>query len=701
MLHPLSQPQDLLYILCDRVVELRDDAAISPCGLPRGERDGGDMTAFILSAALAFAVYELLAFAEIPKTKGRLPTHGMRLTFIRGVRVTLTERPARWARQLLRMAIVVAVLATTLFFHELASPLDAISRNKVNIVIGFVFGPLLAIWVNSIIVHDPRASLSRGQIVAGIGLVLLFLLGAVGDEMAGLIRRYSRSITSVKLAGAELSFAERSRRDSDRVAATPITGSPTRYVSRSSNGLGYLTQLESMIVRDGNYIKLFAPPNTPVPDMSRAHGFAQDIITPPMKCLSAWQEHTGDQGLVNKHLIAFAEAFRQVEILNDGRRAAELSQSFIRSAVAMGYDIVASTSRQEIETDCVSWLTRFCPSPLLGTSPPRIFDRSGVLRCMKDWLDQIDKPPAERRADVATRISELGARLWNFVDQDGVQLRPYFAIGYASIMAQLGHYEAAAAILDGWLQQFSRLPFTGHPSEKEWLALRARSILAAYVEEWLQREGGKSATVLQNEHLANLDVLRSGFKRRLMKAEFFRQLPDACGERCEIVMKRPGECSSSEAGIEQWQTLFSSYVSMELTHVQTALSHPDYKANFAETTNLEVRRLANFDLSCGAAFPDRATLLAQVFEALARSAIQYSAARAETESEETRLKRLAEAERAARFGMEIIAVAAADEEQRAGQRFLKRIEASLTLEAHERLKRVLEDLGQEKSRLSR
>jgi hypothetical protein len=107
----------------------------------------GVMEAFVLSAVLSFIVYECLAYVDVPP----------RGVWFRIGQITISFDPtsAKWAQRALMALIVVAILLCILFLHEVISPLDQISRNKINIILGFLFGPLFAIWLNGVFSYPP------------------------------------------------------------------------------------------------------------------------------------------------------------------------------------------------------------------------------------------------------------------------------------------------------------------------------------------------------------------------------------------------------------------------------------------------------------------------------------------------------------------------------------------------------------------
>jgi hypothetical protein len=682
------------------------------------------MTAFILSSAIAFALYQLLLLMQWPPAR-------QEFFFYQG-RIVLTETAARVAPKFIRSAIVVAILLFVLTIHDVALPIDRLAKYEVNIVFGFVFGPLFAIWINSIVVHSADKDLSRGQILAAIGLVLLFFLGAAGDETARLMKRYAGSLSSLKVAGTELSFTANERNDRNRLSSTPIAGTSGTYVTGGSAGLPNLAGLDGIVQRDLDYLSdVFAPNGHPMPteDLKRARDFAAASIAPPLSCLLSWFQRTGDSSSLDKYLTAYADAFRQLEALNaqmnppagpppgadlqkiQQARLRQISSGFVRSGLTMALDIALSAPQMSVLDQCAPWFNFYCQAddkPAPGDQPN---DGAAMQQCLQDTLQQFTQTAdAPKTGKVEERIAFLTKRLAEFMlpqplaHSRGLEMLPYFAIGRASLMAQLGQHEAAAAILDDWLHQRTRAS-DGDPMQQikdDWFTLRARSTLITFVEEWLEDEETNAATVVQTEHLENLRATKDGFKTRLLKADFFRKLDQSCQSKCEPVFRRPAECNSDESNkrLKLWGKLYTSYITMEYTYIHRALAHPDYPTKFAETVNDEARRLVNYDLSCGTDQPQPDVVYSQSLLAFVENAVGYARLRAGKDSEETRKLRLDEAEQAAKLGLEIVDKIATEDQERAGKTYLERIAPSFAVQVQENLKAQLKSIEQTRKDLA-
>ena len=676
------------------------------------------MTAFILSSAIAFALYQLLLLMQWPPAREEF--------YFYQAKIVLTETAARVAPKFIRSAIVVAILLFVLTIHHFASPIDALVRYEVNIVFGFVFGPLFAIWINSIVVHSADKDLSRGQILAAIGLVLLFFLGALGDETARLIERYAGNLSSLKVAGTELSFTPNERNDRSRLPSTPIAGNSGTYVTGGSAGLPNLAGLDDIVERDLEYLtEVFSPKGTriPVTDLERARDFAAASIAPPLSCLLNWFQQTGDSRSLDKYLTAYADSFRQLEALNMRRnppagvsaspdtqkmqqtRLREITSGLVRNGLTMALDIALSAPQANVLDPCAKWFKLYCQSddkPLPSGQP-----NGGIAlqQCLEDTVKQFAQPSdAPKTAKVEKRLSFLTTGLAEFMTPQpsaadrGLEMLPYFAIARASPMAQLGQYEAAAAILDDWLHHQNRAS-DDNPVQQikdDWFALRARSTLITFVEEWLEDEDSNAATVVQTEHLENLRATKDGFKSRLLKADFFEKLDKPCQTKCEPVFRRPAECNSDESNerLKLWGKLYTSYITMEYTYIHRALKHPDYRTRYAEAVNDEARRLVNYDLSCGTGQPQPDVVYGQSLLAFVENALSYAKVRAGKDSEEAQKQRLDEAERAAKLGLEIVQKNATEDQERAGKTYLERIAPSFAVQVQENLKMQLKDIEQ-------
>lgn len=659
------------------------------------------MQPFVLSALLSFAIYEFMAYIEIPPRRGWFR--------IGGINVNFSPAAATWAQRILITLMLLTILIGGLFVHERLTPIDAISLNKTNIVLGFLFGPLFAIWLNSVFNHPPGTPLSRSLVLGGLGLILFCLIGSAGNQTGRLIEQIGKRISGIKTPGGfEFSLFEPQRKKDPSQGALQLAGKPSASFESNSGsaGLGYVSQLDEIIQRDRKYLtQLFGQTD---PQLATHLGHAEDLakfaLKPPMKCLAAWLDANADNTYVNERLNLFVNAFRQVSALDSEKRRAEVSGAFVRNLAAIASDVERYGAPPAVKKTCLPLLKIFCDQ-VIKADPAGILEitnRPNLLACLNNLptRDRHDDPLREPAAPVAALLSE---KLRLFVADNALETRPYFSIAYASFMTQLGQYEAAAAILDGWLnQQKAR---SGSETIDKWLALRARSMLAAYFEEWLLKQGSSAPTAHRNEHLRNLDMLRKGLADALGKSKLPKSRVPSDKEIAEF--KQPGACDApdDDKKLDLWRQLFSSYVSIDLTLIQNLLRHPDYKTKFVSSTNADIVSLVNLDLSCLSAYPQPPLVYAQILDSFALNTVQYSKAQRETESgeskkakkdadasSEARLKSLGLAERAVAYGLEITRDRAQRDLNRSSANFLERVAPSEWVSTWESLQQTNAEL---------
>lgn len=673
------------------------------------------MESFILSAFLAFILYQSLAYAKWPVPKNRFPIG-------RDISISFDERSADWARRLIRIFLVLVILLCIVFLHNLAFPADALLRNRVNVILGFLFGPLSAMWINSILSHGANDPLTRGQIVGGIGLVVFFIVGCVGNETGALLSKVVRNVSSIKLPGAELAFSGKKDSTPGAGADRPAGQSGgSKREAGPSGGLSYLSNLNTYFIkRDLEYLVLFGDASLSA-KLEEVGKFADEVAAPPFSCLLGRLATTADSLTVNAHLLGFAQTLRRINTFTDDTQREQISTDFIRRALTIASETIESVPLAEINNYCAPLLRVFCPQhlgpdpkdPKRGNSYLADNKRAAMLGCIRDLNEGLKKNLPQQLVTAANQLTEKF--LVQFNQAGELEKRPYLSIAHASLMAQLGQYKAASAILYGWLEAKNKtMSQDGGLPADDWFEVRARSILAAFLDEWVQRDAEKIDTAVRDEHLANLDFLRKALKQRLVamdasKPDYFSDLltetaPASSSDQSRPpVFKRPSACRlpildrrvRANKDIRLWQALFRSYVSMELTYLQNTLHHPRYADKYAETATTELRRFAQLDLSCFVEGDQPDLYYAYILEAYARNALKYSALKKGLESDETRRRRLEQGVSAAQFGIEVIEKAATADRRQHGRSepFLSRIASSDPIDVEDKLKQDMQDLN--------
>lgn len=604
------------------------------------------MVSFLISTALSFVIYQLAAKAYISRD-GYFITFGASSALV-------TPELARWLRRLFFVLLIGAALAFAIWLHR---GLGVRNENLgLSTILGFFYGPLLAIWIDSLIAKPSEDSPSAGQYVAGAGLVLLFLVGSVGDQAGDLIQEYARRVNKISVAGAELSFAEKTADRRTLGGSLSLSGAtPTYASSTGAIGLDYLDRLGNMIGRDVDYLDLFraselqrdeatakfapwiehdrlqaalqkkADDSRKILDvMKSAKAFAEKTIKPATTCLVGWYSITNDAASINRHMAGLADLFKRLPTLELGQRVNPLATEFVRQLFSIAQEAVNSVPRYVLADKCDDLLVQFCPEAFIEVSEQSLDDlgrkrpetkrrqqedESMLITCLgtHEIAVRSDKsiPTFERLEQ------DLKPYLTQFVENRGWQARPYFALAYASILSQLGQNLAASAVLDDWIHMRSQRP--GRPSPvwetaADWFDLRARSILVNFLEVWLRKEGTLAPIAVRDEHIANLDLIRADLKSRLAQVDFFRESSVATGARptnswqdqikLDAKTRNPESCYSKDLHIDQWSLMFETYVTAELTYLGAVLEHPDYRERFSEQAATIAASLAGMDLSC-------------------------------------------------------------------------------------------------------
>jgi hypothetical protein len=690
------------------------------------------MGPFLISSALGFVGYQLAVWLFISEDRLFLK--------LGGSVINLTPEAAAWLRRVVGVLLVGLGLSLGLLFHKPFVAQESIFGGAV--VLGFFYGPLLAVWINSLIAKDSNEEVSTGQYVAGIGLALLFLVGSVGNQAGDLIQGYARKVSKISIAGAEFTFDRKSSDVNPLGGSLPLSGAAPTYASSSGAiGLEYLSQLHAMIHRDIEYLKIFKETelrkdkskqtfvdqktdrqlfndietkkkniDAVLDALDKAELFAKKTVKRPAACLVGWYSTTGDTSSVNKHLAALAEVFKRLPTIESGQPVEDLAAEFVEQSFLIGVDAVDSVPSLWLGDTCDDLLEEFCPAAFIFEKKNKLNDvgkklddetrkrdDSELRACLKQLQTTVkanNRPPifAELQHDIEPDLT-------NFVQGRGWEARPYFALGYASILSQLGQNQAASAVLDGWINTRFTHPNPVWITAADWFDVRARAILANFLEDWIRKEGPLAPTALRNEHIANLESLRSDLRSHLLDVDFFQEIEATLAKPPpeELVdrLKEPMFCHSRDPDSDNWQRLFESYITGELTYLKALMSHPNYADQFSERATAVATRLAGMDLSCIPRVPDQSadlvhrrarTFYAQILDAFGDNAYQYSASRWTTETVSERQKRLSDALHAVEFGLNLINGVALNDRERKGSSFLRRIEPSDAVDAEEKLK---------------
>ena len=276
--------------------------------------------------------------------------------------------------------------------------------------------------------------------------------------------------------------------------------------------------------------------------LRRAKSFAEMTIKPSTACLVGWYSATSDADTINRHMAALADVFKRLPMIESGHPVERVAEEFINRSFYIVRDAVASVPGYLLTNSCDALLYQFCPTVFRSVAARKLNDLGSRREDMKPERNDDLQAPGNclRGIDAAMHQEpkhpvfkslqrELEPFLADFVESRGWQARPYFALGYASILSQLGQNLAASAVLDNWIHMRSQRPEPVWDTAADWFDLRVRSILVNFLEIWLKKEGASAPTAVRDEHIANLDILRLDIKSRLEQVDFFREAAASIG----------------------------------------------------------------------------------------------------------------------------------------------------------------------------
>ena len=99
--------------------------------------------------------------------------------------------------------------------------------------------------------------------------------------------------------------------------------------------------------------------------------------------------------------------------------------------------MVASVPSALIGNRCNKLLEQFCPTDLTSQN------RQPLRGCLDNSLDAAAETSGSSLPRVENLRKSIAQGLQEFVDTDGIEGRPYFVVGYASILTQLGNIRRA------------------------------------------------------------------------------------------------------------------------------------------------------------------------------------------------------------------------------------------------------------------
>lgn len=706
------------------------------------------MAAFILASAIAFVTYEFLAFSHFP----RHPFGSEKSFNVADVTVTFDSTAERWGRRVLRGILAAAILVVVLLIHQYLFPGSIIERSRTTIILGFVFGPLFAVWVNSIFAHPPGRALTKGQVIGGIGLIVFFIVGVLGNEAGSVVSRWARSINKIALPGAELSFSESARKPQPLTSSFSAMPSGHANVSPSdSGGLSLLTNVDSMVERDCRY----TAQATTAPsacgnwnDFKPDHDFAKLAVSSYARCLGGILSETADIGFVNDRLAALAPRYREINALDGDRKKLvdRVVRTFYRQLVQLAAYVLPSfpqdakdlpkASARPIPKSCQEIMAVLC----IKEQSPATPSGNAEEAWLRAWLDDGNGDPAKVTLLNPAHVDEIKACSSNVIgivannaaakpadealsslfrsrvvstinkyigDVAHLRLRPYMAIAYAGAMTHLSHAETALVALYQWTAAYEASRSNGNSPKAEsgyrnWLVLRVRSSMAWIAEDRLRGLGPSAPLVMREMHLENLQKLIDLIVQLDGSAAALRVL-----EQPKYHLRNTKFDSLPDEDLPTCSyhdhikpVLLYVYLTNKLAFAYNALSHPRYDRDFALTARTYVEDVMNADMACvGQEYGRSESYLKLRSDALDLEAqILYRAAISSlaSGSDDQTLDMLRLARAAATLGLRRIDSDYQEirDKKRASTDVMEKLSSSLLMETYESLQRTLDTINQ-------
>jgi hypothetical protein len=383
--------------------------------------------------------------------------------------------------------------------------------------------------------------------------------------------------------------------------------------------------------------------------------FARLIIVPLSECLQAVYAQTGDTNFVNTRLSGVAPALRLLII--PGQHEEEVAKNaaklFVREADELAEfvffaDIAPNAGTSEPNTRSKS-IRKACDKLLfMMVAKERWSDRKDKItrnpKQLEGWISNHENEAREVYADVYPKCdtqrepgivfrarvgsgnnprcgaredflseiaSEIAKHVSDFLAAESYQRRPYISIIYASVMAQLGRYEAALVELDRWIQQAK--------TRRNWYLARALNLMTILTEEWIRRPSTDVNSVTREYHIANLEEESKLFEELFDLAAFrqvyaaqphsveelgFRDRPkdhSACVSQNDANKNNGSPKRFDALDKDQFEDLrraFTVMVSANQLISHNALLHPEYPLRYSHEVARIVGDFNNMDLHC-------------------------------------------------------------------------------------------------------
>ncbi|MCO5162981.1 MAG: hypothetical protein M9939_17735 [Mesorhizobium sp.] len=434
-----------------------------------------------LSWLFIFFIFIIEREIFVRRRRGRIRRYS-----IRGqVRLILSNSLARIIPlaifALICLLIIIAGVGR-LYIGSIYSDLEGYltSRALAQIVLGIVFGGLLAAWMFRVYRRRDEQTFSLPEKVGGLILLVVFVVGTTSITFDELIRSVSYGKD-----GVALQFAQASAGSAASVVETGLVPSPKSQEESdrpnvgASWGMQALSNLESFMLRDLQVMRDH-PASRPLPFRSRYDDLERSIteaaddygrgLAPIAVCLGTIISSVGDDHFLRELLRNLKVPVRELHLL------------------AIAGEASSHPEITGIEAD------------LLATLNELIGDLRTHTRRIQPGLSMLaNSAAANGLVDERKLVCDFPQLTDIKIGPAGLEKRPYLAVLYAALLELENQELAAVEVLDDWLNANGQ-------TVAPWY--RVRILLTQYtiMESLFRREPNQPDVVIE-EHLAIIEEL--------------------------------------------------------------------------------------------------------------------------------------------------------------------------------------------------
>lgn len=499
-------------------------------------------------------------------------------------------------------------------FHVLHPPLglslsvtDAfIGRNASALLFGAITGCLAGITFNRIFYRQNYELTKRDNIIV-FSLGFFMFLGIGGEAV---VKSLASRVSKIGIAGAEITFADQ---PNDVWAANPNNASLFPLGERekgdsplgsnaSRTGLKFLQFMPELIESDNEYVRLLernsAHQKEIVTGLGLAKAVAAIISMPISRCATAIYYTTWDSTEIDEifsQLLKKTKTITQInyENIEDIRAFPSTYFTTANNLVSNHKGLIAKDKR--LVPDCKFLVAELCDTSYLDSI--RSLGLAGSF--------QFPEIKEERILDVLKKDCNRSAFIENInriLDPDKMkgirETYPYASIARASMLAQIGQYEAAILELVDWNTEYiDRKKQIGN----DWFHLRVQYTISSLIEEWIRKSLGQHATFIAGYHTQLIDKTTDetrnifalnkfrndyALREKSLEDEDFKFLP---------VDERPCDLSADD---KTRARVFTAVVNSELASAYRKLMTSDYAKNHSHKVAATISEFLRTDFSC-------------------------------------------------------------------------------------------------------